>query len=178
MTTPWLELFRTAIEKMEGPILLSLATVDGNGDPQVRSVVCRRVDADGGLWITSDARSAKNAELAAHPRAAASCWVREAGLQFRFAGDVEFERDAERVGAIWGALKAETRATFLWPEPGVARAPDERFPKGGVPVVAPESFSVLVMRPVRVEMLDVRPVPHVRRRWVYESGWGVVELNP
>ena len=178
MTPPWLKAFRTAIETVKVPIILSLATVDRSGDPRVRSVVCRRVDDDGGLWMTSDARSAKNAELAAHPRAAASCLLLDLGLQFQFVGDAKIDRDYDRRQAVWKSLKGKTKATFLGPEPGAARAPADHFVEDTDDEDPPASFSLIIMRPSQVELLDVRPSPHLRWRWVFQSRWQIIELNP
>jgi pyridoxamine 5'-phosphate oxidase len=178
MTPPWLKPFRAAINTVNVPIILSLATVDRDGDPRVRSVVCRRVDDDGGMWITSDARSAKNKELAAHPRVAASCWLMDAGLQFQFEGDGKVDRDLDHRAAVWASLKGKTRAPFFGPDPGAERAPADQFVGASDEEDPPESFSLIILHPSQVELLDVRPTPHVRRRWVYRSQWQMLELNP
>ena len=178
MTPPWLKAFRTAIETVKIPIVLSLATVDRNGDPRVRSVVCRRVDDNGALWITSDARSSKNTELKSHPRVAASCWLMDLGLQFQFAGDAKIDRDPDRRQAVWASLKGKTKATFLGPDPGTARSHADHFVTDCDDEYPPESFSLIILRPTQVELLDVRPSPHLRWRWVLQSEWQILELNP
>jgi pyridoxamine 5'-phosphate oxidase len=178
MSPPWLKVFRAAIERLNVPIVLSLATVDRNGDPRVRSVVCRRVDDDGGLWFTSDARSAKNTELAAHPRAAASCLLMDLGLQFQFTGDAKVDRDFDRRHAVWTSLKGKTRGTFFGPDPGAERAPADQFVESSNDEDPPESFSLIILHPSQVELLDVRTMPYFRRRWVYQARWLVRDLNP
>jgi pyridoxine/pyridoxamine 5'-phosphate oxidase len=178
MTPPWLKAFRTAIETVNVPIILSLATVDRSGDPRVRSVVCRRVDEYGGLWITSDSRSAKNTELVAHPRAAASCLLLDLGLQFQFSGDAKIDQDFDRRHAVWASMKSKTKAAFMGPEPGAAKAHADHFVDHCDDEYPPESFSLIILRPSQVELLDVRPSPHLRWRWVFQSRWQIFELNP
>ena len=164
--------------KVDGPIVLSLATVDGRGNPRVRSVVCRRIDERGGIWITSDARSAKNADVLAHLKIAVACWIREAGVQFRFTGEAEIIRDRDELKRVWEGLKPETRVTFFWPAPGDARGPDATFEtQCNVSEVAGE-FSVIVVRPSEVDVLEVEVTPHRRRRWVLNEQWRDFELNP
>ena len=163
------------------PMILALATVDEAGEPQVRSVVCRHIDDDGELWITSDSRSAKHRELIRHPRAATVAWFPAAREQFRFNGPVEildsFSTRPERAD-IWQALSPETRATFLWPDPGRPRVEASAFVRSSDQVVPPASFEVLVLRPVTVEQLVLTKHPHQRRRWELNGAWSVRELNP
>ena len=73
---------------MFAPIVLSLATVDADCRPHVRSVICRRSDEDGSLWITADSRSDKHAQLKEHPFAEAVIWIEKTREQFRFRGPV------------------------------------------------------------------------------------------
>jgi pyridoxamine 5'-phosphate oxidase len=178
MTLPWLGEFRAAMAKVDGPIVLSLATVNGGGNPRVRSVVCRRIDEHGGIWITSDARSAKNLDVLAHPKVAAACWIREAGVQFRFTGEAEIVRDGDDLKRVWEELKPETKVTFFWPAPGEARGPDATFETQCNGSEMAREFSVIVVRPSEVEALEVEVTPHRRRRWVLEGEWRVIELNP
>ena len=178
MNPPWLKSFRSAIETVNIPIVLSLATVDRGGDPRVRSVVCRRVGDDGGLWITSDARSSKNGEVIAHPRVAASCWLIDAGLQFQFNGEAKVDQDYDHRLAAWASLKGKSKAAFFGPDPGAPRASADHFVVDSCQEDPPENFSLIILRPTQVELLDVRPTPHLRWRWVFQSRWQMRELNP
>jgi pyridoxine/pyridoxamine 5'-phosphate oxidase len=178
MSPPWLKAFRTSIERVQVPIVLSLATVDRNGDPRVRSVICRRVDDEGGLWFTSDARSAKNLELAAHPRVAACCLLMDEGLQFQFTGEAKVDRNYDRRQAVWASLKGKSRGAFFGPDPGAERAHADHFVQSSDEEETPDTFSLIILRPSQVELLDVRPTPNLRWRWVDQSGWYIRELNP
>lgn len=182
MDVPWLELLRSAIAaEGERPTVLSLASVDSNGDPQVRSVICREVGDDGSLWITSDSRSAKNGQLAAHPQSAAVFWAPMSRQQFRFAGMTRsvppVPLDQHRLD-LWRRLTPETRATFFWPAPGAPRQPEAPFVSNSHAIAPPQNFSVLVFHPEVVEHLDVGSHPHRRRRWSHAESWAVQELNP
>jgi pyridoxamine 5'-phosphate oxidase len=182
MQIPWLQSFRAAVASEPGrPAIIALATVDAAGDPQVRSVVCRRIDDEGRLWITSDARSAKHDQLARHPRAAAVAWFPTTREQFRLNGAVEImdNRSIDPARAdLWRDLPPATRATFYWPAPGQARAPLDRFVETADAIEPPASFEILVLLPTRVEYLLLSSQPHQRRRWDRKANWITEELNP
>lgn len=183
MEIPWLEPFRAAEAHDVGrPLIVALATVDEAGDPQVRSVVCRRVDDDGALWIASDARSAKHWQLTRHPRAAAVAWFATTREQFRFTGLIEVLGPSSNSPAradLWRALSPETRGTFLWPDPGEPRtAPDDAFARASDAVGPPNSFEILLLRPTAVDRLVLTSHPHHRWLWTLAREWNVQELNP
>jgi pyridoxamine 5'-phosphate oxidase len=183
MEIPWLEPFRSAAAREAGrPIILALATVDEAGDPQVRSVVCRRVDDQGTLWIASDARSAKHHEIASHRRVAAVAWFPAPREQFRFSGLVQIldhSSDSPDRANLWQSLSPETRATFLWPAPGAPRtASDDAFARASDDAAPAPSFEIGVLRPDVTEHLVLSTHPHRRRRWTFEHQWRVQEINP
>jgi pyridoxamine 5'-phosphate oxidase len=173
----WTDLLRAAVEAVN-PNVFSLATVDSNGDPQVRSIICRRIADDGSLWFTTDSRSAKVGEFLAHPQAAAIFWLPESRQQFRFSGLVRFMTDDAARAEIWRELTPETRAMFFWPEPGRPRASDSSFVPSSAEIVPPQTFSLLSLQPTIVEHLLLSSHPHRRRRWMIADAWRVEELNP
>ena len=181
MIVPWMPLLRQAVEA-EGakPMLLGLATVDSSRGPQVRSIVCRRVDDRGSLWITSDSRSAKNAQLIVEPRASAVYWAAASRQQFRLSGQVHIRLSADDLerNRMWQEMNPETRAAFFWPTPGAARALTETFVTAGKTDLPPATFSVLVLEPTTVDLLDVSVLPHTRRRWTKGREWQVEDINP
>ncbi len=169
---PWLPELRAALdaEYASRPYVVALATVDENGRPRVRSVVCRRAQPDGTLWVCSDARSGKNTQLRRNPHTELVFWLPGRREQFRVAGWVEIvsaETDDPRRGELWGELSDAARALFAWPEPGAPRHPDPAaFPEAidaGGPI--PDTFDLLVIAPEEVEHLDLKVHPHRRRRW-------------
>lgn len=182
MIIPWLEPFRAAMSSEEGrPIVLSLATIHAVGDPHVRSVICRRIDDQGQIWVASDARSAKHRELTAYPRASAVAWFSAIQEQFRLDGPARI-LDSDTGGQdrleLWRALSPTTRAKFFWPAPGTPRDASNCFAESSDAQEPPASFEILVLQPTRVEQLVIAAHPHQRRRWEQGVQWTVQELNP
>ena len=183
MNVPWLDMFRDALKSGNvRPIVLSLATVDSTGHPCVRSVICRRVDDDGSLWITTDSRSDKHAQLKVHPFAEALIWIERNREHFRFAGPVDVidgsSLSRDRLD-LWREMTPQSRAMFFWPNPGTPRAADDGASASTSEVLAPpETFLVLKLRPTRVDYLLLSTQPHTRLRWTFGEQWDREELNP
>ena len=76
------------------PEAMSLATVDAEGLPDVRMVLCKGAD-ERGIAFYTNAQSAKGRELAAHPQAAALFHWKSLRRQVRFRGAVTPVSDAE-----------------------------------------------------------------------------------
>ena len=166
------------------PVVATLATVDKTGAPRARTVVCRRVSADGAIYVASDARSEKNDQLKANPQSEISFWLPTAREQYRVAGAAKVTGPAVQDPArreIWRAMSDAARALFAWPTPGARRIdPPEAFAKAiGAEVEPPPHFEVIVVRPRRVEHLQLREHPHRRRRWMLAGKWSAAsEVNP
>ncbi len=178
------ELRATLRSEFEGrPWVAVMATVDRDGLPHGRSVVCRRLEDDGTLWVATDARSAKNGHVRHTSYAELVFWFAARREQFRLSGPVQvltITDDDPRRLALWRELSDATRAMFFWPPPG---RPLEEEPGSFPEVVAadvepPEDFELLVIDPERVEHLDLKPHPHRRRRWHAEGRWEEEVLNP
>src|SRR5829696_6010744 len=158
------------------PRVCTLATVDKGGLPRARSVVCRRVSADGAVWLASDARSEKNDQVKANPQAEVVFWLPTLREQFRVQGSVkvlgEPSRDPARA-ELWRELSDEARALFFWPTPGARKldTPEAFMKTAGEERPPPPSFEVLIVRPRRVEHLQLKPHPHRRRRWMLAGNW-------
>jgi PPOX class probable FMN-dependent enzyme len=160
-----------------------LATVDRYGRPRGRSVVCRRIEDGGALWIASDRRSSKNGQVQNRPFAELVIWLPTRREQFRLAGHVSVlgpDSDDPRRRWLWRTLPDPTRAMFFWPPPGRPLDPDPNALPGAVPadVEPPDDFEVLILEPDQVEHLDLKPTPHRRRRWSAEDAWEEQGLNP
>lgn len=160
--------------------LATLATVDAAGEPRARTVIVRHLDQrDGSLWITTDGRSQKMAQLAKQPIAELVVWTPHERQQFRLHGPIRLVRGgAERV-EIWQQMSDAARATFAWPNPGQPRQAGDTFVHG-VPAIAepPNHFILLVLEPTEVETLELNEHPHARRRWRKQGDWHVEMLNP
>jgi pyridoxamine 5'-phosphate oxidase len=174
----WLAILRESVanEWENPPIIAALATVDANGHPHVRHIVCRRIDDAGHITITSDSRSAKNQHVRANPNVELSLWLPQKRQQFRIAGTISIDQRREE---IWRDLSDTNRATFFWPIPGDPLNSDETFP-AAIPasVMPPLNFELLLLTPEQVEHLDLFPHPHHHRRWRRATNWFLEELNP
>ncbi|MFO0910714.1 MAG: pyridoxamine 5'-phosphate oxidase family protein [Isosphaeraceae bacterium] len=159
-----------------------LATVRGDGRPANRTVVVRNVDeSSGGLWISTDSRSAKVEQLE-QTGWAELCWYFSGSReQFRLLGRVRVvgpEAPSADRTAAWKLLPNASRLTFFGPAPGTnyepvasAEPPNLQSP--------PQNFVVLILDPEVVEHLDLKPTPHVRTRWNAEgSEWCFERLHP
>ncbi len=82
--------------EQRNPHAMALATVDPDGTPAVRMVLCKGVEVErGALVFYSNRRSRKGRALAAHPRAAGSFYWFPRERQVRVEGRVAPTRDAE-----------------------------------------------------------------------------------
>ena len=161
-------------------MVVTLATVDGDGSPRARSVICRRLDDLGRFWIVSDARSDKNRQLRQTSSVELVYWSAATREQVRLRGEAEILSSGDANEEMWRQQSDATRALFLWPEPGAPRDPDPAAFPNAIPASEPPpaSFEVIVVPPQVVEHLDLNPHPHRRRRWRREAAWAAEELNP
>lgn len=168
---------------------VQLATIGLDGRPAVRTVVFRGFhNASRDLIFTTDARSAKFAEIEKTP-AAALCWYfLETREQFRLSGVVRLvdalatePHLSEARSDAWRALSDETRASFAWPAPGVGRVPGEAFPSTAPDPESPvDNFALMIFVVHEVDHLQLDGAP--QNRWKYEvdenGRWLTREVNP
>ena len=179
----WLDALRHDLDAeldAHAPRVATLATVGRGGTAEARSVAVRSFDG-GALAFTSDRRSEKNAELADNASATLVFWLAQARRQYRVAGRVAIlPADDARTAEQWRAASDGGRSLFLWPHPGEPRDAAGAFPAAvSADVPVPASFSVLVLTPARVEVLDLRQTPHLRTRWTQDAGgWAAEVVNP
>jgi pyridoxamine 5'-phosphate oxidase len=185
MPMEWLSILRDALHEEYGwnaARVATLATVDRSDAPHARSVICRRIDDDGQLYFTSDARSDKNSQVHAEPRVELVFWLPRSRTEFRVAGEmriVSFGQDETLRREIWREMSDESRSIFFWPTPGVAVAGDDVYPEAvSADVNPPANFEILILRPTQVERLVLSVHPHRRRRWRADASWNGVDVNP
>lgn len=137
----WLEEAQPVVKT---PTAMALATVDADGRPTVRMVICRGFDPARGCFVFySDRESAKGRALAANPRAALVFHWDVFERQIRVEGPVTHVPEAES-DRYWGtrpldarlaaAASAQSRpvasrAAFLEQIEAVRRAHGERVPR-------------------------------------------------
>jgi pyridoxamine 5'-phosphate oxidase len=81
------------VKEINDPEAMALATVDSDGLPDARMVLCKQFDA-GGLVFYTNIESAKGRELAAHAKAAALFHWKSLRRQARFRGEVSLLDEA------------------------------------------------------------------------------------
>jgi len=152
----WLE--EAAATEINDPEAMTLATVDEDGLPDARMILCKGVGPDGLVFYTN-VESAKGRELAARPKAAALFHWKSLRRQARFRGPVTEVSDAEadayfatrptgsRIGA-WASQQSrplESRAALE----AAVEAYAKRFGDGDIP--RPAYWRGYRMAPVEIE---------------------------
>lgn len=162
--------------------VMVLATVDRGGAPHARCVVCRRIDNEGRIFIATDARTQKNAQLRGDRRAELVIWLPSILVQFRITGEakvVAYPDDEQLRKEIWRAMSDQARSLLFWPTPGIAAATDDAFAQAVAPEVPPpRTFEVVIVHPRQVDRLNCDSHPHRRRVWRLDAQWAGVEVNP
>jgi pyridoxamine 5'-phosphate oxidase len=158
----WLEEARAT--EINDPEAMTLATVDADGLPDARMVLCKGVDARGIVFYTN-IESAKGRELETQPRAAALFHWKSLRRQARFRGAVAQVSAAEsdayfasrprgsQIGA-WASAQSRPLASRADLEAAV-HAYEQRFASAEVP--RPEYWRGYRLEPVEVEFWRDRP---------------------
>lgn len=166
------------------PHTMTLATVDEQGRPDVRTLMLH--DADERGWhFASHATSAKGRQLAAHPEAALGFYWAAQGRQIRVRGRVtaggstESQADlhARSTGALAAALTGR-QSEVLGSQEELARASQAAWERAQAEPDAPvPTWTRYVLQPYEVEFFqgDERR-QHVRLRYRREAGAWVREL--
>jgi len=173
--------FRDAVrERNVEPHAMTLASVDAQGCPSVRTLILKDYDASG-LYFASSARSRKASELAQRPRVALNFYWRESGRQIRIGGAV-LRCSAQQSAADFAARSADARAEAMlgrqsqplqrwqdWEDAiGVARRQLQDEPD----CVAPD-WALYLVRPDEIEFWQAdRSRRHERLQYLRENdGW-------
>jgi pyridoxamine 5'-phosphate oxidase len=169
------------------PEAMALATVDSEGLPDVRMVLCKGIEA-GSLKFYTNAESAKGRQIEAQPKAAALFHWKSLRRQARFRGPVSFLDDKaaddyfhsrarqSQIGA-WASQQSrplESRAALVMKAAEYAA----KFGFGQVP--RPEYWRGYRITPVEVELWsDGAFRLHDRVRFTRAGdGWTKRRLNP
>jgi pyridoxamine 5'-phosphate oxidase len=158
----WFEEARAT--EINDPEAMALATVDEDGLPDTRMVLCKGADKRGLVFYTN-IESAKGRELAGQPRAAALFHWKSLRRQARFRGAVSEVTAAEsdayfasrprgsQIGA-WASQQSRPLATRAELEAAVD-AYERRFGNGDVP--RPDHWRGYRLEPVEIEFWRDRP---------------------
>ncbi|MBL0935633.1 MAG: pyridoxamine 5'-phosphate oxidase [Rhizobiaceae bacterium] len=181
----WLKDAETS--EMNDPNALALATVDGEGLPNVRMVLLKGFDAHGFVFYTNF-ESAKGREILGSMKAAMCFHWKSLRRQVRVRGPVEIVTDAEadayyatrprgsRIGA-WASAQSRPLEGRFALEKAVAEY-TARYAIGDIP--RPAHWSGFRIRPVEIEFWHDRPFRlHDRLQFKREGdGWGKQRLYP
>lgn len=153
-----------------------LATVGLDGAPRARVLVLRKVEPGAGLlWLHTDVRAAKIAELRAEPRVALTFWDSRRALQLRVQGCARIESDPALLAEAWARVPGGSRRNYATvAAPGSRLTGDAAYLADGA-----ANFAMLAVRVERLEWLWLGPVVHQRgesRR--VADGWESVRLVP
>lgn len=172
----WGLLVRGAADRRSPMHTISIATVDAQGLPRVRTVVLRA--ADPGHWrirFHTDARSRKIAELARQPQVAVLAYHPQAKIQLRLTGLARVLA-GDDAAPIWAQVTTNGRQCYR-----VARAPGEPIvtPADGAALDADGQarFRAVEVDIAEIEWLYLAAAGHRRARFrrredgSIESGW-------
>ncbi len=165
-----------------------LATVTPAGRPANRTVVFRGWLPDSNtLTLITDRRSAKVADIAAHPWAEACWYFTDTREQFRLAGSIQIVTAAEEETSLtqarqnsWAALSDNSRQQFYWPHPAQTRTAEADFSPKGIQATPPAEFCLVLLTPDQVDHLELRGDPQNRTLYDCQSDgtWQIKAVNP
>ena len=185
----WLSALKDVLKSLESSPesrFAQLATIDVEGRPTNRTLVFRRFTNENELVFTTDARSKKAEQLEETPWAELCWWFPPRREQFRIQGRAylsdgsDFAEFALARSEIWNELKEAAKRSFTWPVPGQRLADSSEF-LVPVPESIPPHFSLLLLRPERVDHLDLQPDPHHREIHTRDASglrWTNERVNP
>ncbi|MBD1914655.1 MULTISPECIES: Npun_F5749 family FMN-dependent PPOX-type flavoprotein [Cyanophyceae] len=164
-----------------------LATITPTGRPANRTVVFRGWLPDSNtLTLITDQRSAKVADITAHPWAEACWYFTDTREQFRLAGSIQVvtaEADPALFQArqnSWEVLSDNARQQFYWPHPAQSRTAEADFSPREIHVMPPAEFCLVLLHPDQVDHLELRGEPQNRTLYDQQPDgtWQVTVVNP
>ena len=154
--------------------LMSLATVDREGQPQARHVVLRGVDRTGeNLEFHTDIGSSKCAELQANPQAQLLFWDPDRAIQLRLHARIALRQDAHR-DAQWQNVPGPSQiACGKTPRTGLAIR--DAFAYALTP--SKSQFMVCSCAVQKLEVLSLKE-QHFRAVFQADDRWAGTWLSP
>ena len=146
---------------------VALATVSGDGKPEVRTVVLRDVSRVSSiLQVNTDVVSAKVAALNVNPYAELLYWNEKTALQLRLKTRVEIKKDDE-TALIWPTVPEASRGNYgSSPETGTPISSVFDYEKLGLA----RNFAILVFHVDEVDIVELGD-RHRRAQFCKSSDW-------
>jgi pyridoxamine 5'-phosphate oxidase len=157
-----------------------VATIDEEGQPQLRVMVLREASRDTRLLrFHTDLRSPKTREVGKDARASVLMYDPGEKLQLRLEGTAWVEHEGDRVDAAWRDSTTFARRCYMadWAPGGIADGPTSGLPQwieGKQPdeadlVDARQNFALLWFQAASIEYLYLANSGHRRAQWVWNA---------
>ena len=167
------------------PNAMSLATVDADGNPDVRIVLLKGVDETGFTFFTN-LESAKGRQLAAHPNAALGFHWKSLRRQVRVRGSITRVPDAE-ADAYFASRAPQSRISAIASDQSRPMANRAAFEQriaelstvygDGPDIPRPEFWGGLCLAPTEIEFWQDQAFRMHDRLKLYRKGEGWISLR-
>ncbi len=143
--------------------LFYLATSGTDDTPKLRTVVLRRITDPLNVWFYTDQRSPKVLEIQRMPRVSALFYHTQKKLQVVLYGQAEAITDTVEQDRLWNELPPHAHLDYQGISP-----PGERIVEEGMhnhranPTLGNTYFQPVVIRPERLDVLQLDPEGHIR----------------
>ena len=185
MKPQWLERLEHSLTKhkhIPSSIFAQLATVDLGNCPANRTVVFRSF-VDEKLVFATRNDAAKVSQILNNPWAELCWYFIETREQYRILGrcevidssSIEMQKTREH---IWQTLSDSSKQMFAWPASGKPVDSPESY-QNPVVHLMPEQFVLIVLEPVKVDIVDLHHMPHQRHIYTLtDATWVTQRVNP
>lgn len=184
MQPVWLERLKTSVRKNRGDAhnrYLQLATIGLDGTPRVRMVVFRGFsETETSIFIITDARSSKIAELKGSSSVEASWYFTRTREQYRLTCDVVVHTptadQASHRDRLWSTLSESAKAQFFWRSPGLPLGEGDTIDRCNDS--PPDNFLALELLPRQVDHLVLaKAQTRTLSEW-FDGEWSDTPVNP
>ncbi len=154
----------------------SLATTNAANEPQLRTVVLRKVSQDLELFFYTDYRSNKINQLVANESVAALFYHSKKLMQVQIQGKAEIVKDDARIKSLWNGIPLNSRKDYTTIKaPGSSLKNSEEVDY----LLEKNHFCVIKIVPASIEYLRLQRPNHIRVRFNQKSNeWNGQFLVP